>query len=114
MKQVSLASYRKAGQTRVDVGRFTFTVQRPTPAEVVVGRQGRHIDLAFTAAHIVGWENVLESDLLPGGDPEPAAFAADVFAAWMEDMPDLWAPLAQALSDSYRAYEEALEARGKP
>jgi len=114
MKTVSLDRYKKSGQTRVEVGRFAFTVQRPTPAEVVIGRQGRQIDLPFVADHVVDWENVLESDLLPGGDPEPVAFERDLFAAWMADTPDLWAPLAQAMADSYRAYEEALEARGKP
>lgn len=114
MKTITADRYRKTGQSRVEVGRFAFTVQRPTPAEVLFSRNGQlSVDLSFVAAHVVGWENVLESDLIPGGDPEPLTFDKALFKAWMEDQPDLWAPLSKTLVTSYEAYEEAREARGK-
>lgn len=114
MKTITADRYRQSGQTRVEVGRFAFTVQRPTPAEVLLARNGKQlIDLPFVAAHVVGWEGVNESDLIPGGDPEPVAYDKALFSAWMEDQPDLWSPLSKALVESYQAYEEAREARGK-
>lgn len=114
MKTLTLERYRQAGQTRVPVGRFAFTVQRPTPAEVLLARNGKQlIDLPFVAAHVVGWEGVLESDLIPGGDPEPVSFDQALFSAWMEDEPDMWPVLSKALVDGYQAHEEAREARGK-
>lgn len=114
MKTLTADRYLKSGQTVVEVGRFAFTLQRPTPAEVLLARAGRQaIDLPFVAAHVVGWSGVQESDLVPGGDPEPVAFDAALFKAWMDDEPDLWAPLSKALVDAYQSHEEAREARGK-
>lgn len=114
MKTITLDRYLQAGQMQVPVGRFSFTLQRPTPAEVLLCRAGQQrVDLHFVAAHVVGWGNVLESDLIPGGDPEPVSFDQAVFKAWMEDEPDMWPVLSKALAESYKAHEEAREARGK-
>ena len=113
MKRLTLDRYKQSGQTRVEAGGFTFVVQRPTQAEVYASAD-RRIDIEFVARHVVGWEGVLESDLVPGGDPEPVEFDAAVLAAWLADRADLWAPLTDAVVTSFRAYEEAQEARGKP
>lgn len=113
MKSITLERYKRAGRSQVAVGRFTFHVQRPTPYEMLRAREDGGFGLDFVAAHVVGWEGVKESDLIPSGDPEPLEFDAALFAAWMEDEPDLWGPISEALKKSYADYEEAREARGK-
>ena len=113
MKRLTLERYKKSGQTRVEAGGFTFVVQRPTQAEVYAAGD-RRIDVDFVARHVVGWEGVHESDLVAGGDPEPIEFDAAVFSAWLADRADLWAPLTDAVVSSFKAHEEAQEARGKP
>lgn len=113
MKTLSLEKYKSAGQTRVEAGGHLFVLQRPALAEIYLGG-GQRADINFVAAHIVGWEKVNESDLVPGGDPEPLAFDSALCAAWLADRADLWAPLTEALIGSFKQYEEAQAARGKP
>lgn len=113
MKRLTIERYKQSGQTRVEAGGFAFVVQRPTQAEVYAAGD-RRIDISFVARHVVGWEGVKESDLIPGGDPEPVAFDQDVFAAWLADRADLWPALTEGVVNSFRAYEEAQETRGKP
>lgn len=113
MKTVSVEKYKQAGQTRVPACGFLFVIQRPTIAEVY-NAGGAKVSLDFVAKHIVGWESVKESDLLPGGDPEPVSFDSELMAAWLSDRADLWSPLTEAVIESFKAYEEAQAARGKP
>lgn len=113
MKTLTLEKFKQAGQTRVEAGGHVFILQRPTLAEIYVGG-GQRISIDFVAAHVVGWENVKESDLIAGGDPEPLAFDGALCAAWLEDRFDLWTPLTEALVASFKQHEEAQAARGKP
>ena len=113
MKTLTLEKYRRAGQTRKEVGGFVFVLQRPTQAEVY-GRAERKVDAEFVAQHVADWQNVREIDLLPGGDPEPVAFDVALCAAWLADRADLWPELATALVESFTAYEEAPAALGRP
>ena len=76
MKSITLERYKRAGRSQVAVGRFTFHVQRPTPYEMLRAREDGGFGLDFVAAHVVGWEGVKESDLIPSGDPEPLEFDA--------------------------------------
>lgn len=112
MKPLSLEKYKQAGQTRVEAGGFSFTVQRPTLAEVYALAGGK-VSIEFIVAHIVGWEGVKESDLIAGGDPEPLVFDGALCAAWMADRADLWQPLSDAVLKSFTSYAEAQAARGK-
>jgi hypothetical protein len=42
---------------------------------------GGNLSIETAAGFVVGWSGVNESDLLPGGDPEPVEFDAELFAA---------------------------------
>lgn len=110
--RVDLARLRRSRQIEVEAGGHRFTVERPTMAEVVQAGGMLRADVEFLARHVVSWDLTV-ADLVPGGDPEPADFDAEVCALWLADRPDLWAPLGTALRDAFRAYEEALDAKGK-
>ena len=109
---VDLARLKRSRQHEVDAGGYRFTLERPTQYEVASAGGLLRADLDFIVRHVVGWD-LKESDLLAGGDPEPAVFDADVCALWLADQPDLWRPLAQSLRDAFVAHEEARAAKGK-
>lgn len=99
---------RRARETRVEAGGYTFIVRRPTDLEFAVlhgAGPGERV-LPF----VVGWEGVKEMDLLAGGDPHPLAFDAEACREWLSDRPDLFQAVAKAVIDSYVAHVESREA----
>jgi hypothetical protein len=98
---------RKARETKVDVGGYTFTVRRPTPVDMY-RLNGRAVDAEVLMPFVIGWGGVAELDILPGGDPHPLAFDAQVCAEWLADRPDLLIPLSTAIMDAYHAYAATL------
>jgi outer membrane receptor protein involved in Fe transport len=50
-------------------------------------------------------DKVDESDLIPGGDPEPAAFAPELFAAWVAERPDLWQAISEGIKAAWQQHE---------
>lgn len=102
---------RKAREKQVEVGGFTFTVRRPTDVEAIRLRQG--VELSDLLGFVVGWHGVRELDLIPGGDPHPLPFDAEVAREWLADRPDLLNPLIDAVIDTYRAHVKALEDAAK-
>ena len=109
---VDLARLKRSRQSIVEAGGFRFTIERPTQYEIVAAGGVLRADLDFIARHVVAWD-LKEGDLVPGGDPVPAAFDADVLALWLADQPPLWAPLARGMRDAFQAWEEAQDAKGK-
>lgn len=98
---------RKARETRVGAGGFTFVIRRPTALEMIEIQnqpRGRAI-LPF----VIGWEGVKEVDLIPGGDPHPLAFSADACEEWLTDRLDLLAPVADAVFAAFKEHEDRLE-----
>lgn len=98
---------RKARETKVEAGGFTFAIRRPTALEMIELRsvpRGRAY-LPF----VVGWEGVKEMDILPGGDPHPLDFNADVCAEWLTDRLDLLLPISEAIDVAFKANEDRLE-----
>lgn len=114
MKQLDLARFQKGRESIIEAAGFKFIIRRPPSldvARITVDNGGMSID--FAMRYVVGWEGVNESDLLPGGDPEPVKFDSDVFKAWLAERSDLWQPIGQGVIDAYQRHEEANEARGK-
>jgi hypothetical protein len=98
---------RKARETSVEAGGFTFTVRRPTALEMIeiqTQPRGRAI-LPF----VIDWHGVKESDVLASGDGHPLEFDADVCAEWLTDRIDLLAVLAEAVFASFKDHGERLE-----
>lgn len=113
MKKLDLARFQKGRESVVESGSFKFTIRRPTQLEVIrLMSAGGNLSIETAATYVVGWEGVNEIDLLPGGDPEPVEFDAELFQAWVADKPDLWGLIVQGVIDACRRYEEALAERG--
>lgn len=106
-----LNKLRKAREQIVEVGGFKFTIRRPTDLEMI--ELGAHGSSARLLPFVVGWEGVKELDIIPGGDPTPAPFDADVCADWLSDRPDLWGEIASEIVGSYRKHCKDLEALAK-
>ena len=113
MKKLDLARFQKSRESDVKAGGYTFVIRRPSQLDVArVGAEGGNVGLDFACRYVVGWPGLLESDLLPGGDPEPVEFDSDLFVAWIADKPDLWQPIIAGVIESFRRHEEASEDRG--
>lgn len=106
----ALAKRLKAREQVTAFGGHAYTLRRPTAAQLARLAEGSRLDLLREC--VVGWDLRL-ADLYPGGDPVPAVFEADLWADWLEDHPDLWEPLADALLGLIRAHQDALEAAEK-
>ena len=102
---------RKARESTVEVGGYTFTVRRPTDLEMFE-LQGS-VSAGRLLPFVVGWSGVKELDLVPGGDPHPLPFDAAACAEWLADRPDLLGPIVSALVDRYAQHTEALGVAAK-
>lgn len=96
---------RKAREFAVQSGGYSFTLRRPTDVEMLE-LQGRG-SVARLFPFIVGWSGVKELDIIPGGDPHPLDFDADVCREWLSDRADLLGPLISAVLGSYTKHAEA-------
>jgi len=106
MSKVLIEKLRRSREFGVLVNGKTYTVRRPTDADVVNIPGASAID--FVHRFVVGWD-LTEMDVIPGGGPDPVPFDADLWAAWVDDRPDVWEPIAKALLDAYRAHAESRE-----
>ena len=99
---------RRAREVRIPCGHFTLIAQRPTPLEheerIRNGNPARGI-----LSLVIGWEDVTEADLIPGGDPHPLPFDAEACAEWLADRPDLFAAVVDGVVKAYEAYTKDLD-----
>ena len=100
---------RKARESQKTLGEFTFTIRRPTDVEANALRSSGRLTPAAFLPFVIGWDGVKELDMIPGGDPHPLAFDADVCKEWLSDRPDLLSPLADAIMDAYMKHVEGLK-----
>ena len=113
MKTIDLTRFNKSRESIIEAGGYSFTIRRPSVLEVHRAvSNGGSVSIDFAADQVVGWSKVNESDLINGGDPEPLAFDAEVFKAWIADRSDLWQPIVMGVVDAFKRHEEATEARG--
>lgn len=105
------AKIRKARESAVEVGGYTFTVRRPTDIEML-DLQGEG-SVARLLPFVVGWAGVKELDLVPGGDPHPLPFDGAACAEWLADRPDLLGPLVSEIVASYGRHAAALDTAAK-
>ena len=85
-------------------------MRRTTAAQLARLSDGSRLDMLREC--VVGWD-LRYLDLYPGGDPVPAVFTPELWSDWLDDNPDLWAPLGDALLALIRAHHEAVEAAEK-
>lgn len=100
----------RAREVRIPADKYTFIARRPTPLE----REEKFKDANPARAIltlIIGWENVTEADLIPGGDPHPIAFDAAACVEWLADRPDLFAVVVEGIVSAFEAYAKQFEER---
>lgn len=85
-----LERLRAARERWVDVGSHQLLLRRPTGRAVfALVREGNDAELLRQC--VVGWRNVREVDLVPGGEGVEAPFDPELCVEWLEDRPDLFA-----------------------
>lgn len=98
---------RRARETVVEIGKFKFTIRRPTEVEMIdFSRDPRPRDLL---RHVIGWEGVSEIDLVPGGDPHPLAFDAEALIEWITDNAEMFGRLVDAIVDLFHKHRQSLD-----
>jgi hypothetical protein len=104
----------KARESKVSIGRMSFTIRRPTEMQLIRMRRpdssSIDINLKTIQTHVVGWEGVLESDIVNGGASDPVPFDVDLYSAWIEDRPEVWVPLIEAFGNAIASQDKRFEA----
>lgn len=108
MTNKTLQARLRARESQVTIDGHVFTIRRPKPAEMI-GDQTR---MDLVRRFVVGWD-LTNADLIPGGVPDPEPFEPALFADWVEDNADLWAPLADAILAEWRTYVAAKDDTAK-
>ena len=103
---------RKARETTVEADGRSFTVSRPTDEQAMLDRRDGLNLVQVVKKYTTGWD-LVELDLIPGGNPERVPFDTAVFAEWVADQPAVWEPLGTAILDCYRRHSEARDAAAK-
>jgi hypothetical protein len=96
----------KAREQQIAAGGHAYTLRRPTAAQLARLGEGSRLDMLREC--VVGWD-LTWLDLFPGGDPVPATFTPELWSDFLDDSPDIWRPLGEALLDLIRAHQDALE-----
>ena len=89
----------------------TYTLRRPTDAETISLTSGSALDLV--KRFVIGWDHTEISLGIPGGNPTPAPFDAELWAEWVADQPQLWPQLSTAIVAAYQRHAEAREQTAK-
>ena len=103
---------RKARQSTMDLDGFTFTYRRPTDLEMLTKvRTMTHANIA--ESFVIGWKGVKESDLVPSGASKEAEFDPELWAEWLADHPNWWAPIGEKIVGEWTRHNELREAAAK-
>lgn len=104
---------KKARQTKVPIGSFFLTVRRPTNLEMLEFKGLAFRQREILERFVVDWDGFKQSDLFPGGDPEPVPFDHDAYKEWIADHPEYWNDVVAAIVDSYKEHEAKSEELAK-
>lgn len=106
-----LERLRAAREIWTPVGPHELLIRRPTALQVA--RLANEGDRALLEQCVVGWRNITEADLVPGGDGVTPPFDVRLCLEWLEDKPDLYSALVEAVSKMIRDRVEAIAASEK-
>jgi hypothetical protein len=107
--QKLLEKLKKSRQTDIQVGGYTFTIQRLNDFDLgEIIEIGKINPRSLCKKCVVGW-SLTELDLVPGGDPIPAAFDQELFIAWVAEKNDIWTALYEHIWSDYRQRNGLLE-----
>jgi hypothetical protein len=101
---------RSAREQWTTVEGFSFLIRRPTVYEAARLMSAGTDDTAVVRACVVGWRDVREIDLFPGGDDAIAPFDIDALVEWAQDRPAIWNHIIGAVTKQVAEYFKAGEA----
>ena len=106
---------KKAREFTVELDGHVFIARRPTDAEADRINLQRPTNVQVCREFVVGWdESVTEAALgIVSGSSDSVPFHSEIWREWVDDRPDFWAPLYEAIVDAYNRHNEALVAAGK-
>lgn len=105
---------RKQREFPVKIGKFTFTVRRPTDVEAIEIHTKAMDFSQLAQAYVVGWDGVTEDDIRGGGGSTVASpFDLEDWREWCADRPDFWQPIGNALWEKYSQHIQKAEAVAK-
>ena len=109
----TLRKIRKAREFSREIDGWNLKLRRPTDAEATLfkGEEISHIEIG--KKFVIGWEDVTEEKLVPGGSSDPVEFDPDLWAEVLVDQPQIWDKLTSAILESFLLYRKAKEDRAK-
>jgi hypothetical protein len=96
---------RKARQSNVTIDGITYIISRPTDMDIATWHGSTDGDIL--KRFVVGWSGVNEIDLIPGGNPTPAAFETELFIESVADKLTHVETLLSAIVNAYKAHLES-------
>jgi hypothetical protein len=113
MSKSLIERLQRARQSTIASAGRSFTVRRPTDLEMHE-MHGRIDQRLLLVRFVVDWGVMTEIDLgIPGGGPDPVAFDAALFEAWIADHPEHWDDISRAVMEGYKGHREAMEDAAK-
>ena len=115
MSDVLAQRLRKARTSTVEIDGHVFTIRRPTDAEAERISLQRPTNVQVCREFVVGWdETVTEASIgIVSGGSDPIPFHQELWREWVDDRPDFWVPIYEAVVDAYNKHFEALVSAGK-
>lgn len=104
---------RQARESVTTVGKFRFTIRRPTVIEAArITGSGAEI-YEWVRQFVVGWARAdgtpVQGVDLGGDTSDTVPFEAELWSEWLADNPFCWEPLYQAILDVFTKYSATLE-----
>lgn len=106
MANALVEKIRQARQINVTVGKWTFTVSRPTDLQMSEMKGKKITQRELLSSFVVGWEGVLENDLYSGGTSDEVIFDKDVYEEFISDHPETWNTIVTAIIEGYKTHEQ--------
>jgi hypothetical protein len=97
---------QKARENWTTCDGFQFCLRRPTLYQFNEATD----DIRLLRQCVVGWRDVKESDLVPGGSADPVPFDSDVLIDWLQDHPKRWSHIVTEVAELVKAYIDRGEA----
>jgi hypothetical protein len=108
MTKELLNRLRKNRELRVTFGKFIFIARRPTDVEVLELQRKNDAFTSIAQNYVIGWEGVIEDDIIGGGGTDVVPFSAELWHEWSSDHPDFWQPITDAVLAAYKSHSEGL------
>jgi len=108
----------KAREKRLKIGEMEFTILRPRDLEVVELQRISADDgeVAFVSRvldFVIGWKNITEADLYPGGGGGEAPFSPQLLKEWAMDRADICEQIVEFTMDLVKRHNDERDETGK-